>query len=303
MVGQALVKMLDEAPTNTDFVGCLHAVCLKIVRSTLEAQRMGEAAEVPQLPPLVVATSALRSLNYHSGIVLLEELLLAARGDMSSATALARLKGKGKGARRAGAAEAGGDDDDRTGGYDGANADAWLQLSRLYGALGEKDVLVGLSARAARDPGTNVALDLEIGGNYSDAIKEYNRLIQAHMDDDEAAAETSDLVTWQQRSMECLRQLGEWGQVHGAITQCIVPDGAVEGLWEGSLREWALPQYVRACVHLPQYHGELRQVVENAARVGDRRTWLEENMAAELALNAALTEDWPKIAHFTGLGF
>ena len=41
--------------------------------------------------------------------------------------------------------------------FDDANQAEWLQLNRLYAALGERDVLMGISARAARKADTKLA--------------------------------------------------------------------------------------------------------------------------------------------------
>ena len=108
------------------------------------------------LEPAVVAESSLRSLNYQSGIVLLEEMLLVRRGDLkmglAAKTAIAKT-----GKTAPGVAGGGGGAADTTmtaadsRAYDEANSDSWLQLSRLYAALGEKDVLVGISLRAAQN--------------------------------------------------------------------------------------------------------------------------------------------------------
>lgn len=54
--------------------------------------------------------------------------------------------------RRIGGGEpsAGAGAEQESGGCVQVQQDAWLQLSRLYGALGERDALVGVSARASR---------------------------------------------------------------------------------------------------------------------------------------------------------
>lgn len=187
-------------------MGCLHAAALRVVRAAADQERNGSvgsgrssssssnsgAGVAFALEPSVVAESSLRSLNYQSGIVLLEEMLLVRRGDLNSKAALAALthasaaaahaatgKASGSSSRRGSALQAEGAEGSSSGsGYDAANSDGWLQLSRLYAALGEKDVLVGLSLRAAQNEGTHEALRLELAGQYSSAINCYNQLIE-----------------------------------------------------------------------------------------------------------------------------
>lgn len=138
-----LEKMLKDASLQTDLVGCLLASARRIVSHP----HLRESEF--RLDAVVVADASLRSLNYHSGILLLEEILLLR---MSS---VAHLEQE----------------------YDEANEGEWLQLSRLYAALNEKDVLVGLSKRSAKHEETREALKFEQMGNFNKAIGVYNKLI------------------------------------------------------------------------------------------------------------------------------
>jgi hypothetical protein len=203
----SLGRLLADAPADTAVVASLHAAALRVVRVAADKERKGgadssssssSAAAAFALEPSVVAESSLRSLNYQSGILLLEEMLLVRRGDLSIAQAMATLQRARAAAHQAAhgpasakaastsssrrgasseaaAAEAEGEGGGR--GYDGANSDGWLQLSRLYAALGEKDVLVGLSLRAAQHEGTHEALRLELAGQHASAITCYNKLL------------------------------------------------------------------------------------------------------------------------------
>jgi hypothetical protein len=69
-----------------------------------------------------------RSLNYHSGIAILEELLLIRRKEMSSTNALALLRARKKSSGRSQSMV---DSGDEASGYDEAHATEWLQLARL----------------------------------------------------------------------------------------------------------------------------------------------------------------------------
>ena len=54
--------------------------------------------------------------------------------------------------------------------------EVWLQLSRLYAALGEEDVLLGVSVRAANEETTRKAIEFELDGEYSKAIGCYDQV-------------------------------------------------------------------------------------------------------------------------------
>jgi hypothetical protein len=204
----SLGRLLADAPADTAVVASLHAAALRVVRVAADQDRKGgadsssssssssSAAAAFALEPSVVAESSLRSLNYQSGILLLEEMLLVRRGDLSIAQAMATLQraraaahqaahgpasakaASTSSSRRGASSEAAATEGEGGGrGYDGANSDGWLQLSRLYAALGEKDVLVGLSLRAAQHEGTHEALRLELAGQHASAITCYNKLL------------------------------------------------------------------------------------------------------------------------------
>lgn len=155
-------------------VGCLHSAALRVVRTAAEKDRSIKSSSsnrggtstssqdvaasassghgsgrggIFALEPIVVAESSLRSLNYQSGIVLLEEMLLVRRGELKMG--LATNQSTTKSSKTSGSAT--GTAITATGDYDEANSESWLQLSRLYAALGEKDVLVGISLRAAQN--------------------------------------------------------------------------------------------------------------------------------------------------------
>lgn len=126
-----------------------------------------ERGDTISISPDLVANTALSSLNIHSGILLLEDAIMRTGMDRAASSAAptggggdgAESAGRGKRGSRAGAAAAavGG----LHGGPGGAvvdvekgQQDSWLQLSKLYAALGERDALVGVAARASRLDGT-----------------------------------------------------------------------------------------------------------------------------------------------------
>jgi hypothetical protein len=157
-MGDVVQRMLKEASHQTDLVGCLLGAARRIV------SHPNLQGDTFRLDAVAVADAALRSLNYHNGILLLEEVLLL------------RMNARAHEEQE----------------YDEANEGEWLQLSRLYAALNEKDVLLGLSKRSARHEETREALKLEQTGYVNKAIGVYNILIEKqiqfenHMSDEDS---------------------------------------------------------------------------------------------------------------------
>ena len=300
-LAHSLQTMLQQSPGETSLVAALHATSLKIMAASAEMERSGGQGgdgdgEPPPVEAAVIAESSLKSYNFHSGIAVLEQSLLK----------------RGERAKEDGASD--------------ASQDAWFQLARLYAALGERDVLVGLTARAARNEETHRALQYELEGQYGKAIGLYNRCIErqqklsgkgrgsssAEDEEDPGAGEEeeeggglsfelaseAEHTTWLQRTLECCRQLGEWGQVHDACLNSVADHNDPQSLWEGSLREWALPAFVRSLVALPAYHPELKSFFEESLAHTEKRAWLEANMPAELAASAALDHDFGTVVHY-----
>ena len=117
------------------------------------------------LNPKLVADSAIASFNFHGGILLLEEAIIrSGRESVAASAAAAAPSGGGRERRRSHSSGGRAGTIDMHPGEDGLGAsvegqqDHWLQLSRLYAALGERDVVVGVSARASRLEGTRSAM-------------------------------------------------------------------------------------------------------------------------------------------------
>ena len=132
---------------------------------------------------------SLRSLNFHSGIQYLESLLLISKRIQqcpNQNTTLLKKKGKKS-------VTLSGNDSDNDNNNDNNNNNnttnttpndepkdertIWLQLSRLYSALGENDVLLGLAERVGSFPHqTRRAIDAEVSGDYRKAVQLYGDL-------------------------------------------------------------------------------------------------------------------------------
>jgi hypothetical protein len=77
--------MMNDAPSHTEFIASLHAACLSCLkhsgtRSSVShaplSWRTAASDTLIHIDAPVIAESSLQSLNFHSGILLLEEYLL-----------------------------------------------------------------------------------------------------------------------------------------------------------------------------------------------------------------------------------
>lgn len=161
--------MLAKPPFHLALNACLPFPTLpKQGGATADAALVAGAGDAILLPPELVANTALSSLNVHSGIMLLEESIMrTGRERVATAAAAAAAEAGGGAAATTGA---GGGKRRRRGSGEPqqppsalvvvpmdpekGQQDSWLQLSKLYAALGERDALVGVAARASKSEET-----------------------------------------------------------------------------------------------------------------------------------------------------
>ena len=130
---------------------------------------------------------SLKSLNFHSGIQYLESLLLISKR-IELCPNQDATQGKKKGRKSVTLLE---NNNENENNENKNNSDIsmtvndeprdertiWLQLSRLYSALGENDVLLGLAERIGSYPRqTRRAIDAEVSGDYRKAVQLYGDL-------------------------------------------------------------------------------------------------------------------------------
>jgi DNA-dependent protein kinase catalytic subunit len=110
------------------------------------------------LPPSLIGPACLRSTNYHMGIMVLEKQILQIQNPTTRSGLAKKRKAPGEAPS------------------DMANelTEAWAQLSKLYKALGEEDVLLGLYEKyIMKQDITKHALEAELSGDYAEAYRLY----------------------------------------------------------------------------------------------------------------------------------
>jgi hypothetical protein len=218
--------------TNTTLVAsilkaCGFCVANEIKKDSLTSSQLTQSNpifQISRIDPERIGDVAVASLNYHSAIFFLEQQLLVRFHLENTAGVPIDIK---------------------------LRSSIWMQLARLYGALEEKDMLVGLLYQISQVPLTRQALDAEIKGDYPASIDLYNKLILASernqeqqdsesqtwaalgVDDDEEEKTKSNLSNemekfirdapaeeksmWHKRSLDCLHQLLDWDQLYDKV--------------------------------------------------------------------------------------
>jgi DNA-PKcs, CC5 len=136
---------------------------------------------------------SLKSLNFHSGIQYLESLLLISKRIQQCPhqdTTLLKKKGRKSVTLSQNNNDNNNNNNDNNDNNNNNNTTnttpnneprdertIWLQLSRLYSALGENDILLGLAERVGSFPHqTRRAIDAEVSGDYRKAVQLYGDL-------------------------------------------------------------------------------------------------------------------------------
>jgi len=203
-----------------------------------------------ELLPAVISDSGLESLNFHSAVVILEEHILKLESESQKASKVVSKRGSS-------AAMDMSDDP-------GPSQDVWLQLCRLYHALGEKDIVLGLSERICMvDKGrleeegpidkasTYRALEWDMSGELVKAYNEYEKLLDSHESghlDWDVSEQEVDM--WHLRRLDCLARLGKWEEL---CNKAQVDQVAV---WDATNRARLLPYYARSLLFLSDDHKE-----------------------------------------------
>src|SRR5262249_39076893 len=139
-VRELFQRVLERSLCTAPFIGTIQRICF----------------EEPELlrSSSLIGTTSYKSLNFHTGIMLLEKQILHSKG---AAGDQAALKKKKLGTQPASL---------------GHGDDAWVHLAKLYEALGEEDILLGVYEKhIARTELTKRALEAQLRNDYASAMK------------------------------------------------------------------------------------------------------------------------------------
>ena len=276
------VSIPRPALTSTTLVSSIFAAYRECMSSEHKVLRGMEGYLLSLVDAAKIATAAISSLNFHAGILLLEDQILSrfqsASVDASRGAVVCR-----------------------------DTESNWINLTRLYNHIQEKDIIQGLLFQISQLKDTRDALDAEMRGNYPRAIEILNELIEASENIDQNQSDSFDFdasdssfatgreiakcsaqerLLWNERSLECVRQLLDWDQLYEKIDAITLTQDLEQQDVPIYLRiaghnspaepsrasmTWMLPYYVHSLSHVggmvmvysPTADGQLSQTVSS----------------------------------------
>ena len=106
----------------------------------------------------------------------------------------------------------------------------WLELQKLYGLVGERDVTFSLvelmqGPAASEEEGTGSriqdAVTAELSGDYQSAFKIYEDLV-IQADENDVACTAAEYCNWENGRLRCLSLLQKWKPLLEAVTSEVV---------------------------------------------------------------------------------
>ena len=186
-------KLLTNSKSNnTNFTATLLNISCKCLESE-DPRSSNNNGMIPQGGDLFVFFStleiteiAMKSLNYHAGIQYLESLLIVSNRINECIRTTQEKKKLNYGIKVANKKEFSSKKNENNNNNDNNetfstvrdNRIVWQQVSRLYSALGENDILLGLAERVSAYPKkTRKAIDAEVSGDFRGAVELYADLL------------------------------------------------------------------------------------------------------------------------------
>lgn len=284
-IQRAIGHLLSARSPNcsASFISCLHQV-------TVECSKVD-----PNFTDLIcedgvsmIGQTAFESKNYHSGILLLEQIFN---------NPLTNMDGPHPKRRRADVAYV-----DVSGTADRRHEEVWLQLARLYHQLGEKDIVLGLYKSHAKSQFTKEAVLAAIGGDYVAAMDTFERAL-AHAESGQAWPEgqpptTKEIDYWEDERLMCRHNLTEWGNLYENVMAEF--DGDADRIWDGD--EVYLNHYLTSCSKLKNKQKELFGFISRAMENATQRECLENKFPSQLALVYAKHNDITRARYYLQIG-
>lgn len=254
--------LLEQSNCSPPFVSCLQWMCFE--------------NDIP-IDAKLITNTALRSSNYHTGILLLEKQLLlcteptkTGRGSVAAAP-------------------------------DEELQEDWMELIKLYKALGDEDVLRGLFEKhLCSSPLTKQALEAELHGDYKSAYDLYLTALETAAVDDASmetdAPSSMEEQLWESSKMECLTKLLSWEDVaQAALSEA---GGDAQKLLEPELRSPWLDHFVQSHVHVKTLLPALETFVDSCSL--PERGRLEEEFVAEMSVLSVFRDDFDRARYLVG---
>ncbi len=295
-----VAQMMRASPCESaGFIRTLHDMSRHLDEA---ATALPHAAFVPAA---LLADTALRTQSHATAIVVLERQLVqaaaaaaqaqaeAAASSSSSSSSSASTK-KRKTAASASASSAASSASSAAASAAESQA-TWAHLSRLYAALGESDIVLGLHARASTQAVTRQAIGATVAHDFGEALRLYEQATgwlggdddgNQHAWDGGAFPPQFEIDLWEDARMDCFRRLAQWDLVGENVLAQV--DGSLEQLWQqpAAQRDTLTRLMVEASLNRPQRYLAATAAFVDAALTADgdaaHRRALESSLGAAL---------------------
>ncbi|XP_033121520.1 DNA-dependent protein kinase catalytic subunit-like [Anneissia japonica] len=237
------------------------------------------------LDPAAVSTASLMSQEINMGIVLLEEYLMKKCWSDENRRKKPRL--------------------DRQ--QLSPEINTWIQLSRLYKAIGEFDALQGIfTSRIGTNELTKQAVEAEARGDYATAYKRYNEALNCDSWDG-ADPQQVEQDFWDEARLHCCSQLTQWADLEKYAVENVddnnPPD--LSKMWNDPFyQDCYLPYMVKSKLKLLIAGGDdesLLKFIDLSMRDQDNRNYrnyLESMFSEELSLLYILQDDYNRAKYY-----
>jgi len=257
-IASNIVNMVEESKDDSVLINALWNVCLQH-----PPLQMGLSES-----PLVNASMG--SFNVELGILVYENMI---NRSMENILNMMRKKSKTEEDREA-------IEEQKLAQYE-----AYVRLARLYGELGEDDIVRAIfEHHCSHHDITKKALEYERNHSYKDALKQYTVAIQETRSELDEIDE--EVTFWEFQSLSCMKKLTSWDELSDRVTAHICGDPPVRALdqvWEMEHRDYYLPLVLESYIKTPERWTDLREFIEESNETPSKKQLLDLNFPHRLA--------------------
>lgn len=260
-----------------------------------------------QINPKLIFSSSLSSYNYHRGILLLEKQILHKERISNSSNASSTTSSTSTRSRRSTKSKSKASDMDieseRFVESDKLD-DEWMQLLKLYKALQDDDVLLGLYDRLCSTSETKSALEAELRGDFKSALLTYEKALdrldnedsQLFASGDKEAIEFESSI-WEQSRLECMNKLLMWDTLAENTAKEL--DDQIDNVWLDEYRVPFLRYFIDSHIKKRDRLDDLAVFIESSMNNANHRRILESEFLPEMSLLQICCNEFDKARTYT----
>ncbi|XP_002965996.2 DNA-dependent protein kinase catalytic subunit [Selaginella moellendorffii] len=252
---------LERTHSESTLVGTIQDLCLKDRDAWIK--------------PEVAGSASYNSQNFHSGILLLEKQIL--HGTRPNLNAAKRHRGPSG----------------QTSQDNAVTEEAWLELARLYNAIGEDDYVLSLYLnRLTTQSISHQALESQVRGDTDRALVLYDKAIN---ETPEGTASKVEEDLWYNQRLACLVDLTRWGEIMEDALLQVKNDETdeydLEKLWHPKLQDPYLGLFVKGALKVPTHQSLLTKFLQTSLEDSTKRDVLLQRFGTQVAASAVFNDE------------